>query len=130
MELIASRRDLAFLLYEWLDVEQLTHRPRYADHTRETFDAAIDGAEQIATDLFGAHARKGDLNEPQFDGERVRLIPEVKAAMDAFVAAGLMSAEHDEEFGGMQLPVTVAKAAFAYFKGANVASSSYPMLTV
>src|SRR4030095_12212309 len=44
--------------------------------------------------------------------------------------AGLMSAEHDEEFGGMQLPVTVAKAVFAYFKGANVASSSYPMLTV
>ena len=130
MELIASRRDLAFLLYEWLDVEQLTRRPRYADHTRATFDAALDVAEQIATDLFAPHARKSDLNEPRFDGERVHLIPEVKAAMDAFVAAGLMAAEHDEEYGGMQLPLTVAKAAFAYIKGANVASSSYPMLTV
>jgi alkylation response protein AidB-like acyl-CoA dehydrogenase len=130
MELIASRRDLAFLLYEWLDVEQLTQRPRYTDHTRATFDAALDVAEQIATDLFAPHARKSDLNEPRFDGEHVHLIPEVKAAMDAFVAAGLMAAEHDEEFGGMQLPLTVAKAAFAYIKGANVASSSYPMLTV
>jgi alkylation response protein AidB-like acyl-CoA dehydrogenase len=130
MELIVSRRDLAFLLYEWLDVESLTQRPRYAAHARETFEAALDTAEQIATDLFAPHARKGDLNEPHFDGERVHLVPEVKQALDVFVAAGLMAAEHDEEFGGMQLPLTVAKAAFAYFKGANVASSGYAMLTV
>jgi alkylation response protein AidB-like acyl-CoA dehydrogenase len=130
MELIVTRRDLAFLLYEWLDVESLTQRPRYAAHGRETFEAALDTAEQIATDLFAPHARKGDLNEPHFDGERVHLIPEVKPALDAFVAAGLMAAEHDEEFGGMQLPLSVAKAAFAYFKGANVASSGYAMLTV
>jgi alkylation response protein AidB-like acyl-CoA dehydrogenase len=129
-ELICRRRDLAFLLYEWLDVEALTQRPRYAAHSRETFEAALDTAEQIATDLFAPHARKGDLNEPQFDGECVTLIPEVRQALDAFVAAGLMAAEHDEEFGGMQLPVVVAKAAFAYFKGANVATAGYALLTV
>ena len=55
----------------------------------------------------------------------MHLVPDVKEALDAFVAAGLMAAEHDEEFGGMQLPIVVAKAAFAYFKGANVASSGY-----
>jgi alkylation response protein AidB-like acyl-CoA dehydrogenase len=130
MELIVARRDLAFLLYEWLDVESLTQRPRYSAHARETFEAALDTAERIATDLFAPHARKGDLNEPHFDGERVHLVPEVKQALDAFVAAGLMAAEHDEEFGGMQLPIAVAKAVFAYFKGANVASSGYAMLTV
>jgi alkylation response protein AidB-like acyl-CoA dehydrogenase len=129
-ELICCRRDLAFLLYEWLEVEALTARPRYAQHSRETFEAVLDIAERMSTDLFAPHARKGDLNEPQFDGERVRLIPEVKVAMDAFIAAGLMAAEQDEEFGGMQLPLTVAKAAFAYFKGANVASASYPLLTI
>jgi alkylation response protein AidB-like acyl-CoA dehydrogenase len=129
-ELICCRRDLTFLLYEWLEVESLTARPRYAQHSRETFEAVLDIAERMSTDLFAPHARKGDLNEPQFDGERVQLIPEVRAAMDAFVAAGLMAAEQDEEFGGMQLPLTVAKAAFAYFKGANVASASYPLLTI
>ncbi len=104
MEKILSRRDLAFLLYEWLDVEALTRRSRYAEHSRETFDAALDTAENIATDLFAPHARKSDLNEPQFDGERVHLIPEIGRALDAFVAAGLMAAEHDEALGGMQLP--------------------------
>jgi alkylation response protein AidB-like acyl-CoA dehydrogenase len=130
MEKILSRRDLAFLLYEWLDVEALTRRSRYAEHSRETFDAALDTAERIATDLFAPHARKSDLNEPQFDGERVTLIPEIRQALDAFVAAGLLAAEHDEAYGGMQLPLTVAKAAFAYFKGANVATSGYALLTI
>ncbi|MGH6624386.1 MAG: acyl-CoA dehydrogenase family protein, partial [Burkholderiaceae bacterium] len=129
-ELICARRDLAFLLYEWLDVESLTTRPRFAEHSRETFDAALDTAEKIATDLFAPHNRKADLNEPHFDGERVHMIPEVKPALAAFIAAGLMSAEHDEEFGGMQLPITVAKAGFAYFKGGNVGSAAYPMLTI
>ena len=58
------------------------------------------------------------------------LIPEIKLALDAFIGAGLMAAEQAEEFGGMQLPITVAKAASAYFKGANVATSSYALLTV
>ena len=130
MEKILSRRDLVFLLYEWLDVEALTRRSRYAEHSRETFDAALDTAERIATDLFAPHARKSDLNEPQFDGERVTLIPEIRQALDAFAAAGLLAAEHDEAYGGMQLPLTVAKATFAYFKGANVATSGYALLTI
>jgi alkylation response protein AidB-like acyl-CoA dehydrogenase len=129
-ELICVRRDLAFLLYEWLGVERLTARERYAEHSRSTFDAALDTAEQIATDLFATHNRKSDLNEPTFDGERVRLIPEIRQALDAFSRAGLMSAEHDEALGGMQLPVVVAKALFAYFKGSNVATAGYAMLTI
>jgi alkylation response protein AidB-like acyl-CoA dehydrogenase len=129
-EFICSRRDLAFLLYDWLGVESLTERPRFAEHSRATFDAALDTCERIATDLFAPHNRKSDLQEPTFDGERVHLIPEIKQALDAFVAAGLMGAEHDEEYGGMQLPLTVAKACFSYFKGASIASSSYAMLTI
>ena len=127
---ILSRRDLDFMLYEWLDVEQLTSRTRYADHSRETFDAAIDTCEQIASDLFAPHNKKNDQHEPHFDGEHVQMIPEVKAALDVFSAAGLMAAGQDYERGGMQLPVVVEKAGFAYFKGANVGTSSYPFLTI
>ena len=65
---ILSRRDLDFLLYEWLQVEQLTARSRYADHSRETFDAAIDTCEQIANDLFAPHNKKNDQHEPSQGG--------------------------------------------------------------
>ena len=50
---LLSRRDLAFVLYELLDADTLTSRPRFAEHSRETFDAALDLAEQIATDAPG-----------------------------------------------------------------------------
>jgi len=132
--LILSRRDLDFLLYEWLDVESLTARPRYADHSRETFDAAIDTSVRLAAELFAPHNKKSDQNEPRMvetaDGPGVRLIPEIKTAVDAFAAAGLVAAAHDYDLGGMQLPAVVDKACMAWFMGANVSTAGYPFLTI
>ena len=127
---IISRRDLEFVLYEWLKAEELTGRARYADHSRETFNAALDTCEQIATDLFAPHNKKNDQQEPHFDGDKVHIIPEVQTALKAFSEAGLMAAGQDYDFGGMQLPCVIEKAGFAYFKGANVGTSSYPFLTI
>ncbi|HYX94776.1 MAG TPA: acyl-CoA dehydrogenase [Geodermatophilus sp.] len=128
--LILSRRDLDFLLHEWLGVEDLVKRPRYAEHSRETFDAVLDLAEQIATEHFAPHNRKADENEPRMVDGRAVLIPEVKQALDVFVEAGLMAGEFDEEYGGMQLPHVVGQAVFAWFKAANVGTSAYPFLTM
>ena len=126
---LIARRDLEFLLHEWLGVESLNKRPRYADHSRETFDAALDTAERIATEEFLPHRRRGDVEEPEFDGGRVRLIPEVRKSFEAFAAAGLLAASQDYEYGGMQLPAVVDKACFAYFLAANSGSSGYALLT-
>ncbi|HEY1821093.1 MAG TPA: acyl-CoA dehydrogenase N-terminal domain-containing protein, partial [Trebonia sp.] len=45
---LLSRRDLEFLLYEWLDIESVTRRPRFADCSRETFDAVLELAQDLA----------------------------------------------------------------------------------
>ncbi len=127
---ILSRRDLEFILYELLAVDSLTSRARYADHSRETFDAALDTCERMATELFEPHYKKSDQNEPHFDGEQVHIIPEVKQALTAFCEAGLMAAGQDYDLGGMQLPAVVNSACFAWFKGANVATAGYPFLTI
>ncbi|SCF24738.1 acyl-CoA dehydrogenase [Micromonospora mirobrigensis] len=127
---LLSRRDLRFLLFDWLDVTRLTERPRYAEHSRETFDDALDLAERVATDHFAPHNRAADLAEPTFDGRRVHIIPEVRAALDAFAETGLLAAAMDERVGGMQLPQVVSAACFAWFQAANVGTSSYPFLTL
>jgi len=128
---LLSRRDVEFLLYEWLDVEALTARPRFQDHNRESFDAALDTAEQIATELFAPHNKKNDQQEPHVgpDGA-VRIIPEVKQALDAFSAAGLMAAGQNYEQGGMQLPYVVDRVLAGYFTAANVATAAYTFLTM
>jgi alkylation response protein AidB-like acyl-CoA dehydrogenase len=126
---VLSRRDLDFLLYEWLDVETLTGRERFADHSRETFDAFLDVSQQIAERDFAPHNRKNDLNEPTFDGDRVTIIPEVSHALRVFAESGLLGATMDAEHGGLQLPHVVQRACFLWFQAANTATSAYAMLT-
>ncbi|WP_454787571.1 acyl-CoA dehydrogenase [Mycolicibacterium lutetiense] len=127
---ILSRRDLDFLLYEWLDVEKLTTLDRFTEHSRETFDGVLDLCEQLATRYFAPHNKLSDANEPTFDGQTVTLIPDVKEAWDAFAAADLLAMGMDAEIGGAQLPATVAQAAFAWISAANVSTSGYLMLTI
>ncbi len=128
--LILNRRDLDFMLYEWLDAEALTGHDHYSDHSRETFDAVLDLCEQLASSHFATHNRKNDLNEPHFDGDQVHVIPEVGVALEQFSAAGLVAAGQDYDLGGMQLPMLVEKAAFAWFLAANVGTAAYPFLTI
>lgn len=128
--LLLSRRDLDFLLNEWLDVEALTKRPRFAEHSRETFDAVLQLCEEIATEHFAPHNRAADLDEPRFDGERVHMIPEVARALKVFGEAGIVGAGMDAGVGGMQLPQTLTQACFLWFQAANVGTAAYPFLTV
>ncbi len=128
--LLLNRRDLDFLLYEWLDVETLTKRERFAEHSRATFDDVLDLAEQIATEHFASHNRASDQNEPVFEDGRVTLIPEIGAALKVFAEAGLLAGTLDEDLGGLQLPVVLGNAVFGWFQAANVGTSSYPFLTI
>ncbi|WP_424951260.1 acyl-CoA dehydrogenase [Deinococcus sp.] len=125
-----SKRDLQFQLYELLDTAALPSRPRFADHSREVYDDVLNLAYNVAEKYFANHAREADLNEPQVVDGKVRLVPGVQAAVDAFREAGFFSAHHDEELGGLQLPWVVMQAVQAHFQAANVGTSGYPFLTI
>ncbi|WAH58350.1 acyl-CoA dehydrogenase [Pseudomonas silvicola] len=129
-ETLLSARNLAFELYEVLDALSLTQRERFAEHNRETFDAAIGTARSIAEKYFAPHNRKADENEPRYENGAAVLIPEVKPAVDAFLQAGFLNAARSFEDGGMQLPTLLSQACFAHFQAANAGSTSYPFLTM
>ncbi|MDQ2626905.1 MAG: acyl-CoA dehydrogenase N-terminal domain-containing protein, partial [Actinomycetota bacterium] len=38
---LLSRRDLDFLLFDWLRIDELTRRARFAEHSRDTFAGAL-----------------------------------------------------------------------------------------
>ncbi|MEN4474599.1 acyl-CoA dehydrogenase [Mycolicibacterium cosmeticum] len=126
-----SRRDIDFLLHEWLDVTALTKRDHFAEHSRDTFDAVLDLSADIAAKLFAPHNKKGDQTQPvvRSDGSVV-LIDEIKEALDAFSAAGLMAGPFDEAIGGMQLPTVVSQAALAFARAANPSTTAYAFLTM
>lgn len=128
-EELVSRRELNFQLYQLLDAESLCQRARFNDHNRETFDAVLDIAEKIATEMFAPHNAQADANEPEFDGKVVSMLPQVKEAFDAYREAGFIAGRYDFDEGGMQLPEIIMTACSGYFMAANPATAGYPFLT-
>ena len=123
------RQTLEFLLDDWLKVQDLCSRERFAEHTRETFGAVLDTCEKIAREKFAPFNRLADTQEPHFDGERVHLPQPTHEAMAAYVESGMLAAAQDYEIGGMQLPCVIEMAANAFFSKASVAMGGYAMLT-
>ncbi|RVU45389.1 acyl-CoA dehydrogenase [Rubrivivax rivuli] len=123
------RDTLDFLLHDWLRTATLLQRPRFADHTAETFAQVLDTCERIAREKFAPFNRLADTQEPHFDGERVHLPRATHEALAAYVESGMLAAAQDYEFGGMQLPCVIEMAANAFFSRASVAMGGYAMLT-
>ena len=116
---IMSRRDLEFLLFEWLDTEGLLQRDRFSEHSRETVEAVLALAETVSTAQFAPHNRASDLQEPRFDGNKVEVVPEVGTALRSFAESGFIAAPLEEDVGGMGLPQSVFGACMAWFHAAN-----------
>ncbi len=118
------RPTLDFLLYDWLQAQGLNQRERFADHSRETFDAVLDTCERIAREKYAPFNRTVDTQEPQFDGEKVILPQCTHDANRAYAESGMLSAAQDYDEGGMQLPYTIEAAANGFFGLASVSIGS------
>ena len=121
---MSLRPTVDFLLHDWLKVESLQSRQRFADHSRETFDAVLDTCERIAREKYAPFNRLVDTQEPHFDGEKVTLPQATHDAYKAYAESGMLSAAQDYDVGGMQLPYTVEAAANAFFAMASVSIGS------
>ncbi|MCF6387393.1 acyl-CoA dehydrogenase [Mycobacterium sp. MBM] len=126
---LLSRRDIDFLLFEWLRVQDLLELPRFADHSRETLSDVLDLSADLAERYFAPHNKLGDAAEPTFDGSKVTVIDDVKEALEAAAAAGLIGMTLSQEHGGLALPSSISQVSAAYLAAANVSTFGYLMLT-
>jgi hypothetical protein len=63
-EMILSRQDVEFLLFDWLKVDELSQRPRFAGQERFEYTSVLDVYESLATDLLPRIIRKMTLMSP------------------------------------------------------------------
>jgi alkylation response protein AidB-like acyl-CoA dehydrogenase len=126
---VSYRNTVEFLLHDWLEVEALRNRPRFAEHSRETFDAVLDTCEKIAREKYAPYNRLVDTEEPWFDGTKVHLPEASHAAAKAYFESGMLAASQDYELGGMQLPCVVEMAANSFFSKAGIGIGGGGMLT-
>ncbi|WP_144097436.1 acyl-CoA dehydrogenase [Croceicoccus sediminis] len=118
---LPSRRDVDFLLHDWLKSDRL--------QDRETIDALLDLAEKLANEQFLTHYKQADAEEPFLDASGVHICPPIGEALRQYAELGLFSASFPEEAGGLGLPYLAYSAAFLFFSAANIATAAYPMLT-
>lgn len=95
---------LSYLVQEWLDMDDLLERPRFANHDRASVDGLLQAVSEVAAKWFEPANRVVDDHEPIFEAGRTIVPDETRAAWQAFVDFGFMLAVHDEEIGGLQLP--------------------------
>jgi alkylation response protein AidB-like acyl-CoA dehydrogenase len=119
---LIERRDLDFLLHDWLHVDAVADR--------ETVDAILDLSEKLAADAFLTHYKRSDTEEPRLEEGAVGICPAIGDALGQYAELGLFAAGFPEEAGGLGLPALVCAASFAFFAAANSATAAYPMLTV
>lgn len=122
MTSLLDRRDVDFLLHDWLKAGALADRG--------TVDAILDLSQQLAADQFLTHFKRSDVEEPRLEDGEVRICPAIGDALAQYAELGLFSAGFSEEQGGLALPYLVCSASFAFFAAANAATAAYPMLTV
>jgi butyryl-CoA dehydrogenase len=128
------RATLDFLLNQWLDAPALAGRARFADHSRETFDAVLDTCERIAREKYAPFNRLVDTQEPRCEVQaggnlRVILPQATHEAHQAYAESGMLSAAQDYEMGGMQLPYLIEAAANSFFACASIGIGSGMLTT-
>lgn len=128
-ERFISERNLKFLLYEVFDASSLTKYPYFADHSRESFDMALDTAMKIGRNLMKPKLAEMDKMPPEFVNGTVKVHPLVRAIMKECGEGGWIGAPFSFELGGQQLPLMISGACRFILSAANYSGSVYPFLT-
>jgi alkylation response protein AidB-like acyl-CoA dehydrogenase len=123
------RKVIDFLIYDWLEIERMAERPRFADHSRDTFREVLDTCERIAKEQFAPFNRQADVEEPRMEGDRVVLPRGAYVSAKAHVDSGMLAASQDYEMGGMQLPCVLEMAGNAFFAKAGIALGGSSLVT-
>jgi alkylation response protein AidB-like acyl-CoA dehydrogenase len=128
---IVNRRDIDFLLREWLNVNALLARPRFASHSADSIDAILTLAQDLSERELAPLLRISDLNEPSIDeAGGVIVLPAVARAVRLLGEAGFFASVFDEGSGGLQLPHVVHIAILGILMSATIATPSFLLLTV
>ena len=127
-DFVADRRDLRFVLFEQLKVQDSTD-PRYADYDLEVYEMVLEEAAKMAEGTIAPLNGPGDRQGCHWEDGKVRTPDGYKEAYKLFCDAGWAATSVPPEFGGQGLPMTVSMAILETFTGACCAFMMYPGLT-
>jgi alkylation response protein AidB-like acyl-CoA dehydrogenase len=120
-QIIADRRDIDFVLYEQLKIEDLLKADKHKSLNRKLFDMVISEARNFGIKELLPTCAEGDHEGVEFDKGQVKVPACFHRAYDLFVQGEWLAMAEDPRFGGQGLPRVIKQAAYEYIFGANYA---------
>ena len=129
MDFIVDRRDIEFVLFEYLGIEKLLKFDQWKDFTLDDFKMTLGEAIKSATGILAPVNALGDEEGAHFDNGKVTLPKGFKEAYQQYCAAGWLGMSSPIEWGGQGLPQTLGLACSEAFVSANNSLTMAPGLT-
>jgi len=125
---LTDQRDIDFVLYEQLKVDQFLSTEKYTEFNKKMFQMVVKEAKNLAIkEIFPTYS-ECDKVGVQFENGIVR-VPEVLRKPHQLIVEGEWGAlTENPEYGGQGLPHSIAQAAMEYLTGANYILTTYPIL--
>ncbi|MBI2336518.1 MAG: acyl-CoA dehydrogenase [Deltaproteobacteria bacterium] len=124
-----NQRDVEFVLFEQLKVQQLNQFEKYQGYTQDDFQAILEGSLKFAqndmaplnkgSDEVGCHLSQGKVTTP----------PGFKEAFKKSAELGLIAIDIPTTYGGQGLPTIISTAIQEYLAGACITLTMYMGLT-
>jgi len=129
--LLVDSRDVRFVLFEMFDILKLSEYDLYKEFDRDTYEAVLDLAEQIAMEEVYPANTIADKEGVTFNpDDHTVIVPQVyKKAMQAFNEAGFTGLVQPVDYGGMGMPEMLYRSALEYFLAASVSFTIYITLS-
>jgi alkylation response protein AidB-like acyl-CoA dehydrogenase len=128
-QILADRRDIDFVLYEQMKVEELGRHERFSEFNRKAIDLVVSEARNLAMKEILPTQKDGDRIGAQFENGKVTLPPSFHKAWKAFREGEWISMTETPEWGGQNMPRTVARGASDYLLAASFSFLMYAGLS-
>jgi len=124
-QLLADRRDIDFVLYEQLKIEDILKTEKYNDLNRKMFDMVISEARNLGIKEIFPTYKEGDREGIKFENGRVTAPQCFQRPYALFVEGEWIAMAEDPKVGGQGFPAIIRQAAFEYISGANYAMAAF-----
>ena len=123
-----NEKDVRFVLYEHLRIEDLTRMEPFTGLGREEFEMVLNESLKLAKNVLAPLHELSDREGLKFDRGQVTVPKEFHAAYQKFCAGGWIAVSRSPEFGGGGMPTVLRMMTLEFFEGSCVAFAIYPGL--
>ena len=129
MRYTAPVKDMLFDIAHLSGMEALAALPGYQDAGTETAIAVLDECARFAQEVVAPLNAVGDRQPSAYADAEVTVPPGFAAAYRQYVDAGWQGLAHPAQFGGQELPRTIAAACAEMLHSADLSFALCPMLS-